>query len=102
VRKYRPKRPEASAAQWRNLTSIHVPDELLGEIDKVATAASVSRNRYILDACRDALARHQGEWPEGFFEENVSREDAILLNEATRAMEQTISEGRRSRGAVAL
>jgi hypothetical protein len=83
-------------------TTIHVPDHLLGEIDRAAKSLEMSRNRFVLRACMDALKRHEGDWPEGFFSRPGDPENQRLLAEATMELEREVLSRRRNRGAVAL
>jgi hypothetical protein len=62
----------------------------------------VSRNRFVLQACGEALARQAGEWPAGFFDTSNSKEDEKLLAEATRELEKGVLAQRMNRGALAL
>ena len=48
-------------------TTVHFPPPLLGQIDAVAQRRGVSRNRFVMRACQDAIAKDAGEWPEHFF-----------------------------------
>ena len=48
-------------------TTVHFPPQLLERIDAVAQRQGVSRNRFVIRACQDAVARDAGEWPENFF-----------------------------------
>jgi hypothetical protein len=83
-------------------TTIHVPEELLADIDRAAEAAGISRNRFVIQACRDAMERHGGDWPAKFFQDDLPASDKELINEGTRDLEREIRAARRSRGAVAL
>lgn len=83
-------------------TTIHFPDDLLSELDRAAARHSFSRNRYVLDACRSALSREAGAWPEGFFNNNLSEADADILAEAALELEREVYSRRRNRGAPAL
>ena len=83
-------------------TTIHVPDDLLADVDRVAGASGISRNRFVLDACREAVRRFEGEWPDGFFSQDRSSADHKALQEATREMEDAIRSARRNRGVTAL
>ena len=69
-------------------TTFHIPDQLLSEIDRAARERGLSRNRFVLQACGEALARGSGEWPAGFFDPLSSREDDRLLAEAARELEK--------------
>ena len=48
-------------------STFHFPPQLLERIDAVARRQGVSRNRFVMCACQDAIARNAGEWPESFF-----------------------------------
>lgn len=49
-------------------TTIHLPDDLLDRVDARAKRLRVTRNRYVVDALRKALA-DQTEWSPSFLEE---------------------------------
>ena len=83
-------------------TTIHVPGSLLATIDRAAASRGVSRNRFVLDACREALARNGGEWPAGMFDAPLKPDDQALLTQATKELEGIVAAGRRNRGAVLL
>jgi hypothetical protein len=83
-------------------TTFHLPDSLLADIDRAARRAGMSRNKFVVRACREALSRDAGEWPEGFFDSHLSQEERQLLAEATLEMEGVIAGARRNRGAVAI
>ena len=82
-------------------TTIHVPDDLLRDIDRAAGAAGTSRNRFVIAALREALAHSGGDWPEGFFSNRTSA-DQQLLDEASADLERNVLARRANRGAVAL
>lgn len=83
-------------------TTIHVPAQLLHEVDAAARRHRISRNRFVIAACEEALRHDQGVWPEGFFDTDLTPADITLLREAGREMENAIYEGRRNRGASML
>ena len=83
-------------------TTVHIPEPLLREIDRAAEAMGISRNRFVLQACKEALVRQGGAWPEGFFDQVLPEEDARALREATLEMERDVLSRRRNRGAIAL
>ena len=83
-------------------TTFHFPDDFLREIDRAAQALHMSRNKFVLQACGEALARQAGEWPAGFFDPPHSKEDRTLLVESTQELEQFVLTRRMNRGAVAL
>ena len=72
------------------------------DIDRAARARGQSRNKFVLQACRDALARKAGEWPKDFFAPFSDPEDERLLAEAGAELEAVVLAHRRNRGAVAL
>lgn len=82
-------------------TTVHIPDDLLERVDRVAQRRGISRNRLVLDALADELARDAGEWPEDFFKPPAS--DALrVLTEATGELEAAVTASRRNRGAPLL
>lgn len=83
-------------------TTFHIPNELLDDIDRAARTRGQSRNRFVLEACREALARKAGDWPEGFFSPLADPDDERLLAEAGRDFEAMVLAQRRNRGAAAL
>jgi len=48
-------------------TSVHLPNELLERLDRLARESGRSRNRLIIEACEAFVARARDNWPEGFF-----------------------------------
>jgi metal-responsive CopG/Arc/MetJ family transcriptional regulator len=82
-------------------TTFHIADMLLREIDRAARRMGLSRNRFVIKACEEALARQAGEWPEGFFNPLDDHEERKLLAEATRDLEREVLARRMNRGAVA-
>ena len=83
-------------------TTIHFPPEVLERIDKVAHSRNISRNRFVVQACQQAVASDAGQWPEGFFDLKLSSDDQALLNEASAELEQAILRHRSNRGAPLL
>ena len=83
-------------------TTFHIPDEFLKRIDNAARSLGVSRNKFVLQACGEALARQDGEWPRGFFDLSYGAEDKKLLVQATRELEKEVLGRRMNRGAIAL
>ena len=82
-------------------TTVHIPDDLLERVDRVAQRRGISRNRLVLDALADELARDAGEWPEDFF--TPPAPDALrVLTEATGELEAVVATSRRNRGAPLL
>ncbi len=83
-------------------TTIHFPDQILTEIDQAAKGHNISRNKFVIKACKAAVACEQGEWPEDFFNLHLAEEDEKLLRETASEMEIIIFQNRRNRGASAL
>ena len=78
-------------------TTVHIPDALLAKIDQIVNEQSISRNRFIIQACEQALKSSAGEWPEGFFEPDINEKDLSLLREGVLEMETAIMKMRRNR-----
>ena len=78
-------------------TTVHIPDKLLSKIDQFTKEKEISRNRFIIQACEQALNTISGEWPEGFFETNLSKKDLKMLREGVEEMEGVIIQTRKSR-----
>ena len=72
-------------------TTIHFPKEFLTKIDIAAHKHGVSRNKYFLRACEEALEKEDGEWPDDFFTLNLNDEDILLLRESSKEVENNIS-----------
>jgi predicted transcriptional regulator len=83
-------------------TTIHFPDETLRKIDTVAKRRGVSRNRFVIEACEEAVAEDAGAWPTGFFELDLPEEDRRLLQTAGTELEEAVMQNRRNRGAPIL
>ena len=78
-------------------TSVHFPDPLLANLDRIASERGVSRNRLIVESCRRTV-EERTRWPEGFFSnEHLSAEDLKVLQEDCQDFEQAIRTARRSR-----
>lgn len=78
-------------------TSVHIPRELLDELDRSAAERGMSRNRLIVEACRQAVrARHR--WPEGFFSNaRFSAEELSELQGGAEAFAAATARSRRNR-----
>ena len=83
-------------------TTVHIPDNLLFKIDEIAKEKGISRNRFIVQACEDALDNVAGQWPEDFFESEINQQDLRLLRESVLEMEEAIIRTRRNRKRVDL
>lgn len=60
-------------------TSIHLPPDLLEQLDRIANDRGVSRNRVIVESCRVTVQNHRGRWPEGFVEGDQLTDDDLEL-----------------------
>ena len=78
-------------------TTVHIPESLLSQIDQMVKEKKISRNRFIIQACEQALKSSAGEWPEGFFEPDLNEKDLSLLREGVLEMETAIMKMRRNR-----
>ena len=78
-------------------TTVHIPDKLLSKMDQIVKKKGVSRNRFIVQACEQALDNDAGQWPEDFFEPDLSKEQLELLREGVAEMEEAIINIRRNR-----
>jgi hypothetical protein len=78
-------------------TSVHIPQSLLEELDRSANERGVSRNRLIVEACRQVVsARHR--WPAGFFSNSrFSVEELAELQCSANQFSTAIVRARRSR-----
>ncbi|RMH19100.1 MAG: hypothetical protein D6696_11530 [Acidobacteria bacterium] len=78
-------------------TSVHFPDSLLAELNHLASEAGVSRNRLIVEACRETLRRRR-RWPPGFFDDSRFRTmDLQDLRASATSFEQGLAAARRNR-----
>jgi len=66
-------------------------------MDQIVKKKGVSRNRFIVQACEQALDNDAGQWPEDFFEPDLSKEQLELLREGVAEMEEAIINIRRNR-----
>ena len=83
-------------------TTVHIPDSLLAKIDKIVKEQSISRNRFIINACEEALKNNAGQWPQDFFESDLSAANLRLLKEGVAEMEDAIMKMRKNRTDVNL
>ena len=78
-------------------TSVHFPEGLLEELDRLAAELSISRNRLIVETCQKAI-RSRTEWPDGFFlNDHLSAEELEELNEGAEDFSHSIEIARKSR-----
>jgi predicted transcriptional regulator len=78
-------------------TTVHLSDRLLARIEQVVKEKEISRNRFIIKACEQALDNNAGQWPENFFMTDLKEEDFSLLKEGVEEMEEAIKKSRRNR-----
>jgi predicted urease superfamily metal-dependent hydrolase len=78
-------------------TTVHIPDELLSEIDKIVRKMGITRNRFVIHACRRAVESAAGQWPKGFFDQRRDGKEFRLLRDAVEEMESKILSRRSSR-----
>jgi hypothetical protein len=83
-------------------TTVHIPDRLLAELDAVVKDKGISRNRFIVEACRNALENEAGRWPDDFFETDIEATDLNLMREGVDEMEHAIIKSRRNRKSISL
>jgi len=83
-------------------TTVHLPDELLSRIDQAVREQKISRNRFIIKACEQALNNFAGNWPDGFFDFDLNAQDNKLLKEAALEMRHAIVSQRKSRKSINL
>jgi len=81
-------------------TSVHLPDELIERLDRLARESEKSRNRVILEACEAYLASAREEWPDDFFSSaRLARSDVKMLQESLEEWLETLQSSRRNRTA---
>ena len=83
-------------------TTVHIPDTLLTEIDRIVNEKGISRNRFIIQACEEALKNSAGQWPADFFELNLSGANLRLLKEGVVEMESAILQMWRNKADLSL
>ena len=67
-------------------TAVHFPPQLLERIDAVARRQGVSRNRFVMRACQDAVGKDAGEWSARFFFLDLDPTELAVLREAGAAI----------------
>ena len=83
-------------------TTVHFPPPLLERVDAIARGRGVSRNKFVIRACQEAIAKDAGTWPEDFFRPDLAAGELALLRAAGKDLEQGIHTARRNRGAALL
>lgn len=83
-------------------TTVHFPPPLLERVDAIARRRGVSRNKFVIGACQEAITRDAGSWPQGFFAPDLTADDLALLRAAGADLEQSVLSARRNRGEALL
>ena len=79
-------------------TSVHFPDGVLEEIDRRVRDSGASRNRFIVDACRQALEQGRPSWPPDFFSDaHLTRATLEELHESAAGFELSMRDARTNR-----
>lgn len=79
-------------------TSIHIPEDLLEKLDRLAADRGVSRNRLIVESCREAVERHRERWPPGYLEgAHLDAEDRRVLADDAEEFLAAIQQARTAR-----
>lgn len=78
-------------------TSVHLPESLLEGLTHLAAERGVSRNRLIVEACRNAL-RSRRAWPADFFSNaRFDPEELEALRAGAEDFQAELDTARRSR-----
>lgn len=77
-------------------TTVHIPPELLAEVDEQARKLKIARNRYIVEALRKAL-REQASWSPAFLEALQTLEPIEGVDELESAIESSRTRKRAPR-----
>lgn len=78
-------------------TTVHLSENLVEQLDRVARSRGVSRNRVVVEACERLVAAERGEWPAGFFDRRLDEADRAALHAAGQELEDAVVQGRRDR-----
>ena len=83
-------------------TSVHFPESLVEELDRIAKERGVSRNRLIVEACR-RVVRERDAWPADFFSnKHLSPDDLSEIEGGAAEFSDSVLSARRSRTAPPL
>ena len=78
-------------------TSVHFPEALVEELDRIAKERGVSRNRLIVEACRRVI-RERDVWPAGFFSnQHLTPDDVSEIEDGANDFSADILSARRNR-----
>lgn len=79
-------------------TSVHIPEELLRQLDRAAKERHISRNRLIIEACRALLREGLSDWPDDFFApDRLPERDLALLRSTFDDWSAKLESARRSK-----
>ena len=79
-------------------TSLHLPGELLEQLDEIAKEDGESRNRVIVRACTELVRHRTKRWPTGYFtNDHLTADDLQLLRESAAEFIGSIESARRSK-----
>lgn len=83
-------------------TSVHFPEDLARELDRVARERGVSRNRLIVEACR-RVVQERDRWPPGYLSnDDLPAADLEELGRSARDFLSPVLTARRNRKAPLL
>lgn len=57
----------------------------------------MSRNKFVIRACHEAIAKDAGTWPDDFFHPALTADELALLRAAGKDLERSIHAARRNR-----
>ena len=81
-------------------TSIHLPESLLEELDRLAAERGMSRNRLIVESCQ-RVVEERSCWPGDLFSnDRLTEQDLKELWQGERAFQEAIGVGRKSRAST--
>ncbi len=83
-------------------TTIHLPDDLLLRINRFVNEEGISHDKFIMEACKQALETNAGQWSGDFFNSYLPAADLRLLREGVKEMEMAIKQNRTNRSGEAL
>lgn len=83
-------------------TSVHIPEDLVDALDRIAAERGVSRNRVIVEACR-RVVRERDRWPTGFFSNDHLASDEIdEIERSAESFLEPVVASRRNRTSPSL
>ena len=79
-------------------TTVHIPDDLLRAVDERAKRLKLTRNRFVIEALKKALAERDTAWSEDFVRQLGAQADVDAIDDMLSA----IKKQRSSKGAPKL